>query len=122
MQSVCAGSVPAVGGLVVCWPIFCSSWLTVCSWARSWASASVRCGLRTGVVSGARFMCNWDLGQIGPYQGAIPVGPVVIPEYARPTPQPPKPIILQAASHKDYYRALIVETTLQAATAPASWA
>jgi alpha-tubulin suppressor-like RCC1 family protein len=26
--------------------------------------------------------CDWTLGEIGPYQGAIPVGPVVIPVYA----------------------------------------
>jgi hypothetical protein len=26
--------------------------------------------------------CDWDLGQIGPFQGAIPVGPIVVPVYA----------------------------------------
>jgi alpha-tubulin suppressor-like RCC1 family protein len=26
--------------------------------------------------------CDWDLGQLGPYQGGIPVGPIVIPVYA----------------------------------------
>jgi hypothetical protein len=44
---------------------------------------AVRTSESLGVaLAAAGINCDFDLGQIGPFQGAIPVGPIVVPVYA----------------------------------------
>ncbi len=44
---------------------------------------AVRTTESLGVIAAATGInCDWTIGEIGPFQGAIPVGPVVIPVYA----------------------------------------